>query len=148
MSKFPLRHKKWPWGSISMNYTKIQTYRGDSTIGYLNALWDWNVISIYQPSQCSSWKLKIVVEAFCTMCHLFRRKIDIIKELSQPPPGSKELYFSSRYSQPFLIQCMACLWKQRQSYWRNTSYTGVRFTFTLVISLMFGTMLWKLGNKW
>ncbi|KAL6334098.1 hypothetical protein AAG906_004529 [Vitis piasezkii] len=76
------------------------------------------------------------------------RKIDIIKELSQPPPGSKELYFSSRYSQPFLIQCMACLWKQRQSHWRNTSYTAVIFTFTLVISLMFGTMFWKLGNKW
>ncbi|KAJ9692499.1 hypothetical protein PVL29_011519 [Vitis rotundifolia] len=64
---------------------------------------------------------------------LFRRNKDLIEELSQPAPGSKELYFPTQYSQPFFTQCMANLWKQRLSYcWH---------------SLMFGTMFWDLGTR-
>ncbi|KAM4100328.1 hypothetical protein ACB094_05G059900 [Castanea mollissima] len=37
-------------------------------------------------------------------------------------------------------QFMACLRKQHWSYWRNPLYTAVRFIFTTVIALMFGTM--------
>uniref|UniRef100_A0A2C9W1A2 ABC transporter domain-containing protein n=1 Tax=Manihot esculenta TaxID=3983 RepID=A0A2C9W1A2_MANES len=51
------------------------------------------------------------------------------------------------YSQAFLVQCMACLWKQCWSYWRNPAYTAVRLLFTTVIALTFGTMFWDLGSK-
>ncbi|VFQ72417.1 unnamed protein product [Cuscuta campestris] len=78
---------------------------------------------------------------------LYRRNKALISELSTPRPGSKDLYFTTQYSQSFWSQCMACLWKQHWSYWRNTSYTAVRFIFTTIIALAFGTMFWDLGTK-
>ncbi|XP_010537955.1 PREDICTED: ABC transporter G family member 40 isoform X2 [Tarenaya hassleriana] len=77
----------------------------------------------------------------------YRRNKELIKELSQPAPGSEDLYFPTQYSQSFLTQCMASLWKQHWSYWRNPPYTAVRFLFTIGIALMFGTMFWDLGGK-
>ncbi|KAI3716297.1 hypothetical protein L6452_23534 [Arctium lappa] len=78
---------------------------------------------------------------------LYKRNKALINELNTPPSGSKDLYFPTRYSRSFFTQCMACLWKQRLSYWRNPPYTAVRFLFTLGIGLMFGTMFWDLGGR-
>ncbi|XP_061982099.1 pleiotropic drug resistance protein 1-like isoform X7 [Populus nigra] len=78
---------------------------------------------------------------------LFRRNKALIAELSTPAPGSKDVHFPTRYSTSFFTQCMACLWKQHWSYWRNPPYTAVRFLFTTFIALMFGTMFWDLGSK-
>ncbi|KAF3959728.1 hypothetical protein CMV_015485 [Castanea mollissima] len=78
---------------------------------------------------------------------LYRRNKALIQELSKPTPNKKELYFPTQYAQPFFTQCMACLWKQRWSYWRNPSYTAVRFMFTIFIALTFGTIFWDLGTK-
>ncbi|GLT60903.1 hypothetical protein SLA2020_336430 [Shorea laevis] len=78
---------------------------------------------------------------------LYRRNKAMIKELSKPQPGSKDLYFPTRYSQSFLNQSMACLWKQHWSYWRNPQYSAVRLLFTIFIALMFGTIFWDLGSK-
>ncbi|KVH93025.1 ABC-2 type transporter [Cynara cardunculus var. scolymus] len=78
---------------------------------------------------------------------LFTRNKALIAELSIPPPGTKDLYFPTQYAQPFVVQCIASLWKQRWSYWRNPSYTAVRFAFTTFIAFMFGTMFWDLGRK-
>ncbi|XP_074572219.1 ABC transporter G family member 39-like [Curcuma longa] len=78
---------------------------------------------------------------------LYRRNKALISELSEPPPGSKDLFFPTKYSQSFLTQCMACLWKQHKSYWRNPSYTATRIFFTTVIALIFGTIFWRLGKK-
>ncbi|KAF7814325.1 pleiotropic drug resistance protein 1 [Senna tora] len=78
---------------------------------------------------------------------LYRRNKELIKELGKPAPGSKDLHFPTQYSQPFWVQCLACLWKQHWSYWRNPPYTAVRFLFTTFIALMFGTMFWDLGSK-
>ncbi|KAL8118563.1 hypothetical protein AgCh_016184 [Apium graveolens] len=78
---------------------------------------------------------------------LYKRNKALIRELSVPRPGSSDISFPSQYSQSFLVQCVACLWKQRCSYWRNTSYTAVRFMFTTAIAVMFGSMFWDLGSK-
>ncbi|KAJ6833048.1 ABC transporter G family member 39-like [Iris pallida] len=78
---------------------------------------------------------------------LYRRNKTLISELSSPPPGSKDLFFPTKFSQPFLMQCMACFWKQYKSYWRNPSYAAIRMFFTAVIALIFGTIFWKLGSK-
>ncbi|XWS19045.1 hypothetical protein CRYUN_Cryun32bG0097300 [Craigia yunnanensis] len=78
---------------------------------------------------------------------LYRRNKALIQDLSKPVPGSKELYFPTQYSQSFLTQCTACLWKQHWSYWRNPPYTAVRFLFSTGIALMFGTLFWDLGSK-
>ncbi|KAI4350302.1 hypothetical protein L6164_004770 [Bauhinia variegata] len=78
---------------------------------------------------------------------LYRRNKALIKELSTPASGSKVLNFPSQYSQPFFIQCMACLWKLHWSYWRNPHYTAIRFLFSTSLSVLFGTMFWNLGSK-
>ncbi|KAJ6346920.1 hypothetical protein OIU76_003581 [Salix suchowensis] len=78
---------------------------------------------------------------------LFRRNKALIAELSTPAPGSKDIYFPTQYATSFFTQCMACLWKQHWSYWRNPPYTAVRFLFTTFIALMFGTMFWDIGSK-
>eukprot|EP00257_Ricinus_communis_P024854 XP_025012268.1 pleiotropic drug resistance protein 1 isoform X5 [Ricinus communis] len=78
---------------------------------------------------------------------LYRKNKALIKELSRPLPGSKDLYFPTQYSKSFTTQCMACLWKQHWSYWRNPPYTAVRLVFATFIALMFGTIFWKLGTK-
>ncbi|KAJ0007311.1 hypothetical protein Pint_29980 [Pistacia integerrima] len=77
---------------------------------------------------------------------LHRRNKALIKDLSKPVPGSKDLHFPTQFAQSLFTQCMACLWKQRLSYWRNPSYTAVRFLSTTVIALIFGTMFWDMGT--
>ncbi|PIA65375.1 hypothetical protein AQUCO_00100684v1 [Aquilegia coerulea] len=78
---------------------------------------------------------------------LYGRNKALIKELSTPSPGSTDLHFSSQFSQSFFTQCVACLWKQYWSYWRNAPYNVVRFFFTTFIAVMFGTIFWDLGSK-
>jgi hypothetical protein len=77
----------------------------------------------------------------------YRRNKALIKELSQPAPGSTDLHFASKYAQSFNTQCVACLWKQNLSYWRNPPYNTVRFFFTGIIALLLGTIFWDLGSK-
>ncbi|WVZ69752.1 hypothetical protein U9M48_018488 [Paspalum notatum var. saurae] len=78
---------------------------------------------------------------------LYQRNKALIKELSQPAPDSNDLHFPSKYAQSFITQCVACLWKQNLSYWRNPPYNTVRFFFTSIIALLLGTIFWDLGGK-
>ncbi|XP_077211741.1 pleiotropic drug resistance protein 1-like [Tasmannia lanceolata] len=112
------------------------------TDGYNPATW---MLEVTSPAQEES--LGVNFTEIYKNSELFRRNEALIKELSIPPPGSKDLYFPTQYSQPFFTQCMACLWKQHWSYWRNPPYTAVRNFFTLFIALMIGTIFWDLGGK-
>jgi energy-coupling factor transporter ATP-binding protein EcfA2/ABC-type multidrug transport system permease subunit len=78
---------------------------------------------------------------------LYKKNKARIKELDVPALGSKDLYFETQFSQSFISQCLACLWKQRISYWCNPTYTAIRFYYTLIVALAFGTMFYDLGNK-
>ncbi|PON48574.1 ABC transporter-like [Trema orientale] len=78
---------------------------------------------------------------------LYRRNEELIKQLSTPQPGSKDLYFPTKYSQSFMTQCKACFWKQHWSYWRNSHYNAIRFFMTIVIGILFGVIFWGKGNK-
>ncbi|CAI9094458.1 OLC1v1030203C1 [Oldenlandia corymbosa var. corymbosa] len=110
--------------------------------GYNPATWMLEVTSVQQESA-----LGVNFTELYKNSELYRRNKDLIKELSTPVPGSKDLYFKTRYSQPYLTQFRACLWKQHLSYWRNPKYTAVRLIFTTFIGLLFGTVFWKLGSK-
>ncbi|KAL6202872.1 hypothetical protein ACLB2K_026576 [Fragaria x ananassa] len=77
---------------------------------------------------------------------LYRSVQELIKELSTPLPGSKDLYFPTKYSQSFPTQCKACFWKQHWSYWRNSQYNAIRFFSTIVIGALFGIIFWNKGN--
>ncbi|CAB4303033.1 unnamed protein product [Prunus armeniaca] len=78
---------------------------------------------------------------------LHQRNKALIKELSTPPPGAKDLYFRTQYSQSTWEQFKSCLWKQWWTYWRSPDYNLVRFFFTLVAALLLGSMFWKIGTK-
>ncbi|XLT12737.1 hypothetical protein HN51_058427, partial [Arachis hypogaea] len=66
---------------------------------------------------------------------LYRRNKELIKELSTPVPGSKDLYFPTQFSRSFFTQCLACLWKQHWSYWRNPLYTTISAFYSTVVAL-------------
>ncbi|XP_010528954.1 PREDICTED: ABC transporter G family member 29-like [Tarenaya hassleriana] len=78
---------------------------------------------------------------------LHQRNKELVKELSTPPQGAKDLYFTARYSQSLWGQFKSCLWKQWKTYWRSPDYNLVRFFFTLAAALMVGTIFWKVGKK-
>nr|WDA53445.1 abc transporter g family member 31 [Erycina pusilla] len=78
---------------------------------------------------------------------LFQQNKELVENLNQPEDGTKELNFPTNYSQPFVSQYIACLWKQNLCYWRNPQYTAVRFFYTTIISLMFGSICWGFGSK-
>ncbi|KAH7447520.1 hypothetical protein KP509_01G110200 [Ceratopteris richardii] len=78
---------------------------------------------------------------------LFRDNQAMIKQMSVPASGSKDLYFPSKYSQSFAGQLLASLWKQNLSYWRNPGYCAVRMFLTTVIAIMLGSIFWDLGSK-
>ncbi|XVF55669.1 hypothetical protein PTKIN_Ptkin06aG0055600 [Pterospermum kingtungense] len=78
---------------------------------------------------------------------LYRRNQELIKERSTPAPGSKDLFFPTQYSQPFLTQCKACFWKQHWSYWRNPQYNAIRFFMTTIIGVLFGLIFWNKGEQ-
>ncbi|KAI4355694.1 hypothetical protein L6164_004442 [Bauhinia variegata] len=110
--------------------------------GYNPATW---MLEITTPAQ--EMALGVDFTDLYKNSELYRRNKVLIAELSKPAPGSMDLHFPTQYAQPFLVQCMACLWRQHWSYWRNPPYTAVRYFFTTFVALMFGTMFWDLGSK-
>ncbi|KMT06317.1 hypothetical protein BVRB_7g160000 [Beta vulgaris subsp. vulgaris] len=78
---------------------------------------------------------------------LYQTNQEIIRELSTPSHDSEDLYFPTKYSQPFIIQFKACFWKQYRSYWQNSSYNVVRFFMTIIMGVLLGVMFWDKGGK-
>ncbi|KAG8480809.1 hypothetical protein CXB51_025543 [Gossypium anomalum] len=62
---------------------------------------------------------------------LYKENIELVKQLSSPPPDSKELEFPTRFPQNGWEQFKACLWEQHLSYWRSPSYNLARFFSSL-----------------
>ncbi|KAM7474363.1 hypothetical protein LguiB_021606 [Lonicera macranthoides] len=78
---------------------------------------------------------------------LCEKNKELVKRLSVPPSGSKELNFPTRYSQNGWGQFKSCLWKQHLSYWRSPSYNLMRLFHMLFASLLFGILFWDQGRK-
>ncbi|KAE8684348.1 putative Suppressor of protein silencing 3 [Hibiscus syriacus] len=78
---------------------------------------------------------------------LYRKNEELIKDLSTPVPGTKDLHFPTTYSQDFFTQCKACFWKQYNSYWRNPQYNAIRFFMTFFVGIIFGMIFWDKGDK-
>ncbi|XP_021746264.1 ABC transporter G family member 32-like isoform X1 [Chenopodium quinoa] len=110
--------------------------------GYNPAAW---ILDVSSPAEES--RLGIDFAEVYQSSPLFWRNKQMVERLSKPDLDSLELCFPTEYSRSFFSQFLACLWKQNLSYWRNPQYTAVRFFYTIIISLMFGTMCWKFGSK-
>ena len=113
------------------------------------------IASTYNPA---TWMLEITTPAMetklgvnfaqiYTSSELCKRNKTVIKRLSVPKRGSHDLKFPTQFSQPSWEQFKACLWKQNLTYWRSPYYNAVRFFFTVIVAIMFGSIFWQLGNK-
>ncbi|PWA38564.1 AAA+ ATPase domain-containing protein [Artemisia annua] len=78
---------------------------------------------------------------------LYKSNKDLVNTLSKPPPGSKDLYFPTRFPQNGWGQFKACLWKQHLSYWRSPSYNLMRCLYMIFVSLIFGLLFWNQGKN-
>ncbi|AES81585.2 drug resistance transporter-like ABC domain protein [Medicago truncatula] len=134
----PLGHNS----SNLINYFEV--VQGVSKIkdGYNPATWMLEVTT-----SSKEVELRIDYAEVYKNSELYRRNKALIKELSAPAPCSKDLYFPSRYSRSFFTQCIACLWKQHWSYWRNPEYNAIRFLYSTAVAVLLGSMFWNLGSK-
>ncbi|AES92389.1 pleiotropic drug resistance-like protein, putative [Medicago truncatula] len=41
----------------------------------------------------------------------------LCREISTPTPGFNDLFFPTKYSQPYFMQFKACFWKRKKKYW-------------------------------
>lgn len=78
---------------------------------------------------------------------LYQDNKELIKRLSSPSPGSKDLHFPTRFPPNGWQQFNICLWKQNLSYWRNPSYNLIRIAFLCAMSLLYGALFWQQGKK-
>ncbi|XP_058107894.1 pleiotropic drug resistance protein 1-like [Magnolia sinica] len=112
------------------------------TPGYNPATWMLEASSI-----ASENRLGVEFAEIYLQSSLYQKNKAMIEELKQPVPGSEDIHFETKFSQPFWVQAKACLWKQNWSYWRNPQYNVVRFVFTLMCALLFSTIFWDMGSK-
>jgi ABC-type multidrug transport system permease subunit len=71
----------------------------------------------------------------------------VIDAASKPKEGSEPLYFDSVYPRNFMQQAKICFDKFWITYWRTPEYNATRFSFSVGVALLFGTVFWKLGGK-
>eukprot|EP01018_Ginkgo_biloba_P026515 Gb_28917 [translate_table: standard] len=112
------------------------------TPGYNPATWMLEISSIG-----AEMRLGVDFAEIYRNSSLYQRNQALIQELRKPAPGSTDLHFETQFAQPFVIQTLACLWKQHWSYWRNPQYNVVRLIFTMVCALLFGTIFWNMGRN-
>ncbi|GAU23542.1 hypothetical protein TSUD_40200 [Trifolium subterraneum] len=101
----------------------------------------------YNPA---TWMLEIsspTVESQLSVDFAELTNQELIKELSTPLPGTKDLNFATKHSRSFITQCKACFWKQQWSYWRNPQYNAIRFFLSVSVGVIFGLIFWKKGDK-
>ncbi|KAL5771311.1 hypothetical protein ACOSP7_015465 [Xanthoceras sorbifolium] len=134
-----------PLGSKSCELIKyFEAVEGVPKIkpGYNPAAWMLEVTSSVEEN-----RLGVDFAEIYRQSNLFQRNKELVESLSKPNANLKELNFPTKYSQSFSEQFLACLWKQNLSYWRNPQYTAVRFFYTMIISLILGSICWQFGSK-
>ncbi|GMY22097.1 pleiotropic drug resistance protein 3-like, partial [Fagus crenata] len=72
---------------------------------------------------------------------------ELVRQLSSPPPDSRDLYFPTRFSQNGWGQFKFCLWKQHLAYRRSPAYNLMRIIHTLISALIFGVLYWNQGKN-
>ncbi|XP_020576479.1 ABC transporter G family member 45-like isoform X2 [Phalaenopsis equestris] len=92
------------------------------------------------------YNLQIDYASIYRSSSLYRENVELVEELSKRPQNLEELQFLTSCSS-FKMQCLACLWKQNKSYWKNPEHNIVRFITTITTSLLFGVVFWQAGSK-
>lgn len=109
---------------------------------YNPATWMLEVTSASVEAQLGLDFAKIYKESY-----LHRDTTELVRQLSEPQPGSQDLHFPTRFAQNWWVQLLACLWKQHLSYWRSPEYNLSRFLFMIAAAVMFGAVFWQKGKE-
>ncbi|BFI42905.1 ATP-binding cassette, subfamily G (WHITE), member 2, PDR [Marchantia polymorpha subsp. ruderalis] len=109
--------------------------------GYNPAAWMLEVTS-----QGTENKLNVNFFEIYKNSALFERNKALVSELSTPAPNTEDIYFSEKFSQPFLVQLKYCLLKKHWTYWRSPDYNILRFALAFFSALFFGSMFWRVGH--
>lgn len=90
------------------------------------------------------WSVIIITSPVLMTCRQIQGLAD---DLSKPAEGAEDLFFPTQYSQSSIRQLSSCLWKQNLTYWRSPEYNNVRYYFTFLSALFFGTVFLQIGKN-
>ncbi|XP_008786438.3 ABC transporter G family member 45-like [Phoenix dactylifera] len=98
-------------------------------------------------SPAMEYKLRIDFGTIFHNSSLYIENMQLVDELSKAQTNSRDLHFPSKYAKSFISQCIACMWKQHRSYWKNPEHNIVRFIITISTALLFGTVFLGTGSN-
>ncbi|XP_019169567.1 PREDICTED: pleiotropic drug resistance protein 3-like isoform X1 [Ipomoea nil] len=136
------------WGPLGWHSCKmIDYFEGISGVpkikdNYNPATWMLEVTSTFAEAELGLDFAEIYQKS-----SLYKNNKELVKMLSVPRHGSKQLHFPTPFSQKGWGQFKTCLWKQYWSYWRSPSYNLMRFIHMLIVSLLLGLLFWDQGKK-
>ncbi|KAM3219341.1 pleiotropic drug resistance protein 3 [Capsicum chacoense] len=136
------------WGSLGQNSCKMIGYFEDISgvpkiqDNYNPATWMLEVTSTSSEAEISIDFAEVYRNSA-----LYQNNEELVKKLTFPPAGSKDLHFPSQFSQNGWGQFKTCFWKQYWSYWRSPSYNLMRSLHMLFASIVFGLLFWDKGTK-
>ncbi|KAK9830255.1 hypothetical protein WJX72_010612 [[Myrmecia] bisecta] len=76
---------------------------------------------------------------------LYREVEALIQQLSQPQ--GEALHFDSPYATNFATQTLLLLRRSFVIYWRSPQYNTVRYTYTVAVGFIIGSIYWRLGMR-
>lgn len=124
--------RSWTWSRFRPNIRKFSS----AWVSFITSFFI-NTEQDIKSAHC------LVLEYYITC----RNNKELVRKLSIPLSGSRDLYFATRFSQNAWGQFRSCLWKHNLSYWRSPSYNLMRIMHTIGASLLFGIIFWNHGNK-
>ncbi|XP_010313833.1 pleiotropic drug resistance protein 3 isoform X3 [Solanum lycopersicum] len=136
------------WGPLGRNSCKmIEYFEGISGVpkiknNYNPATWMLEVTSTSSEAETSIDFAEVYKNSA-----LHKNNEELVKKLTFPPAGSKDLHFPTQFSQNGWGQFKTCFWKQYWSYWRSPSYNLMRSLHMLFASVVFGLLFWNKGKK-
>ncbi|KAH0768252.1 hypothetical protein KY285_004123 [Solanum tuberosum] len=136
------------WGPLGRNSCKmIEYFEGISGVpkiknNYNPATWMLEVTSTSSEAETSIDFAEVYKNSA-----LHKNNEELVKKLTFPPAGSKDLHFPTQFSQNGWGQFKTCFWKQYWSYWRSPSYNLMRSLHMVFASVVFGLLFWDKGTK-
>ncbi|KAG8048146.1 hypothetical protein GUJ93_ZPchr0008g11405, partial [Zizania palustris] len=96
-------------------------------------------------SQATEYRIGLDYAQIYHDSSLYMQNMLLVDELSKPKQNKEDIYFPPGYWPNFKEQCLACLWKQHCSYWKNPEHNLTRIVNTFCVSIIIGIVFWKIG---
>ncbi|XP_060167398.1 LOW QUALITY PROTEIN: pleiotropic drug resistance protein 3-like [Lycium barbarum] len=136
------------WGPLGQNSCKmIEYFEGISGVPKIKNNFNPATYMLEVTSTSNEAEISVDFAEVYKNSALHKNNEELVKNLSFPPAGSKDLHFPTRFSQNGWGQFKTCFWKQYLSYWRSPSYNLIRSLHMLFASVVFGLLFWDKAKK-